>query len=165
MLPAPPELLEQAEHLAPPAPAAALLAPPDLQEAPDPPGRPAILAQLDLAALAQLVLRALRVPPGQPPPFLVRLGLQVTPDLLALPEPRLPLLDLLDLPATPAPQVRQAPPLLSRVRPDLLGQLVLLAMRLLSLGLPARLGLLETLARLDRLVLLGILVPPVLQVI
>ena len=74
----------------------------------------------------------------QLPPLLVQLGRQVIPARPGLPEPRLPLLDLLDLPAILALQVRQEPPLLSRVRPDLLGQLVLLVMRLLSLGQQVR---------------------------
>ena len=98
MLPAPPELLEQAERLARPGLAVDLSVPLAPQEAPGPPGLPAILARLDLAALAQLVLRALRVPPERLLLPLAQLVRQVIPARPGLPG------QLLLLLARPAPQ-------------------------------------------------------------
>ena len=92
---------------------------------------------------------------GQRPLLLDLLGQQVILVRLVLPEQRLPLLVLLDLPAILALQVRrETPPRLLVLQAQLV-RLVLLAMRLRLLVLLAQPGLQETLARPAQLDLRG----------
>ena len=151
--------------LAPPGLVVALLAPPALREAPDLLALQVTLARLVLAGQDRLVLLVLLELPERPLLPWVRLGRQVIPARPGLPEPRLPLLVLLDLPAILALQVRREtpPPLLVLQAQQV--RLVLLAMRLRLLVLLAQPGLQETLARPARLDLLGILAQLAPQVI